>query len=381
MDSREGKHAAALKPAQQISTTGANEPRPCPYTALVINKPGPSSLALEKELHGLGYEVMANTAKIDHAITLVDSLLPDAVLIAADDFDLASVLALARAIPGHHGCAVLILTDSADRAVLAQYQATRPHAILPYPVAPGVPHVPLFSVLNAVTKRAHALRKWATQTDTMQDYRLSPEYSRFAERFALASARAARRGLPFALGVVEVATVRDVDGASRTVEAAKRLRGRLRETDVVLTRPGKGSLAFLAEDVSTEGVHALGVRIVRELSETAVAAEPRVGIAVWKSSDDTLKTLLDAADHALSEARQSGGKGYSVVGVASHDVAEQPPDVQAQARIDPRRTLQRVAGWASLATLGWLVVHYSGVGSFELIAQAFAGMSRVPLPW
>jgi DNA-binding NarL/FixJ family response regulator len=378
MGSHEGKHGIALKPGRRLSERGANGSLASPYGALLINKAGPSLLELESELHRLGYDVMANTAKIDHALALVDSLLPDAVLIAADEFDRASVLQLARAIRAHQSCAVLILTGSADRAVLAQYEATHPHAILPYPAAPGVHDASLLFALNSVKRTPRALPNRANQTETMQDYRLSREYSRFAERFTLASARAARTGLPFAVGVVEVATVRDFDGTLSTIEADERLQPRLRETDAVLM--GKGSLAFLAEDVSTEGVHVLGARIVRELSAQAARAEPRVGIAVWKSSDDTLETLLDAATHALLEARQSGAKGYGVVGAASHDAAEHA-DVQAESRIDPRRMLQRVAGWASLATLGWLVVHYFGIDSVAMVSQAFAGMSRVPLPW
>lgn len=176
--------------------------------------------------------------------------------------------------------------------------------------------------------------------------------------FRLAAARARRSGARLAVGVAAVgvdpaAPVDEVFGHDlAVVEAAKRLRAALRETDLI-ARLGETRFGFIAEEVTSPGVEAIQVRVLRALKEAAPPSTgspgPQVGLALWEGGEASLPGLLRAAEHALTAEPIGAGERSTAANAESFgpatDGAADPPRSLA------RRIARRVLGWLSLATL------------------------------
>jgi diguanylate cyclase (GGDEF)-like protein len=187
--------------------------------------------------------------------------------------------------------------------------------------------------------------------------------------FRLAVARARRAGTRFAVGVADVAVGAtepsdEVFGHDLLVmDAAKRLRAVLRETDVI-ARIAETRFAFLVEEVTPAGVLAVTGRVVDALdggaASTGERAAASVGIALWDDAGQTLPALLRAAEERLG---------------AAPGIDDGPPTAANAESFDDGRTAGRSGGTAARGfarrALGW-------VSLAALIALALAG---APAEW
>jgi diguanylate cyclase (GGDEF)-like protein len=179
-------------------------------------------------------------------------------------------------------------------------------------------------------------------------------------QFKLAAARARRYGTRFAVGLVVVDVERELaDGALGghdpvVVDAARRVRATLRETDVV-ARLGETRFAFLAEEIEETGAAAIAGRVAEAIaaavSPSSDRTRPAVGIAFWQRDEKSLASLLREAEDALLEARKRGGYPWS-----DHEAEQVVPGGQSVvvARPRPARArgvARRLFGWVSLAAL------------------------------
>jgi diguanylate cyclase (GGDEF)-like protein len=177
--------------------------------------------------------------------------------------------------------------------------------------------------------------------------------------YRLAVARARRSGARCAVGVVVVGVdptqpPDDVFGHDlAVVEAAKRLRATLRETDLI-ARVGETRFAFVAEDVPPDGVDAIVGRVLQALAAPVANAgapsSPRVGLALWESPDQTLPLLLRKAEQALTTEEALAAHRRPVAANAESfgpgdEAASEPP------RTPARSIARRAVGWLSLAML------------------------------
>jgi diguanylate cyclase (GGDEF)-like protein len=178
-------------------------------------------------------------------------------------------------------------------------------------------------------------------------------------QFKLAAARARRSGTRFAVGVVVVDVEREVaddvlaGNDPVVVEAARRVRATLRETDVV-ARLGETRFGFVVEEVDEAGVAVIAGRIADAMAAATQPgsdrARPAVGIAFWTRDDKSLASLLREAEDALLDARKRGG--YP----GSDADAQAVPGAVGRAGPPPRPTrtrgvARRLFGWVSLAAL------------------------------
>lgn len=343
--------------------TSKNEADQGAVHRIVVLNARPNNLPLCEQLGRLGYDVVADTAKAELALTLVDSLLPDAVLIAADSLDVENVLLTTRLVRDRHACAIVLLTSSTDAVTLAQFKAVRPHGIIPLPVAAGLLDVAIQTALSVVSESRHAVR-----TASLPEATGAPraaERARFEDRFAIAAARAARSGSRFGVGAAET-------DSAVSPEALERLRGVLRQTDVIFV-DNERRLVFLSEDVDTDALDALGRRLCRTLAGAASGVDapegsaPVIGMALWNAPDDGPERLLNAANKALDEVKRSGGNGWSVAPSPNEPIRADARETAAKAPLRPRVLVQRTVGWVSLIALGWLIVNYTGLSSTEQV--------------
>lgn len=100
---------------------------------LVWNGHGKDFSVYEK-LGTLGYDVVADAASAEQALSSIASLRPDAVLVMMDSLDLSSALLTIRFIRERCSCAVIVLAGQGDASKLGQLKAVKPHAIVPWPV-------------------------------------------------------------------------------------------------------------------------------------------------------------------------------------------------------------------------------------------------------
>jgi hypothetical protein len=349
--------------AKENSATDVAPPhagRSAAHRILVLNG-RPGNLPVSEQLEALGYDVVADTASPGHALSLLGSALADALVIATDSLDLESVLPTARLARERHACAVVLLTGEVNTAALARIRAVRPHGIVPLPIAAAILDVSIQTALSAVSEAPRARRPHVQAN--------APEPERFRAGFAAAAARASRRGSTFGIGMVE-------PGLINTAEAAGRLRGVLRQADMVDYR-GQGKLVFLAEDLDSEALEGLGRRMVCALSGTAGASEkpqaaaPGVGMALWSTSEDRAEALLESAEKALVEVQRCGGNGWGLAPSRTGAMHAQPRHSKRAARGRPRRVLQRTLGWLALPGIGWVAASYAGLTSAEQLATRF----------
>jgi diguanylate cyclase (GGDEF)-like protein len=178
--------------------------------------------------------------------------------------------------------------------------------------------------------------------------------------FRLAAARARRSGARFAVGVVDLV----VDPAVApdevfghdllVVEAARRLRACLRETDLI-ARVAETRFAFIAEEVTPEGLTAIAKRAAEAISPAGAAqpdrAAPRVGLVLWQHDERTLPALLRAAEEALAAAPEPELALPAAANAESFGAAAPVADALPPAASLPRRVARRALGWLSLAAL------------------------------
>ena len=177
--------------------------------------------------------------------------------------------------------------------------------------------------------------------------------------FRLAVARARRSGARLAVGLVAI----EVDPAAPTdevfgldlllVEAAKRLRRNLRETDLI-ARIGETRFAFIAEEVTTGGVPRITERVARAVAwaPEGSSAGPRalVGMALCDGSEPSLSAVIRAAEEVLT----AGDALVPVIPSAANAESFGTPTGLAgapQAASRGSRIVRRTLGWISLATL------------------------------
>lgn len=183
--------------------------------------------------------------------------------------------------------------------------------------------------------------------------------------FRLAVARARRSGARFAVGIAVIgvdstAPPDEVFGHDLIViEAAKRLRAALRETDVI-GRLGETRFAFVAEEVTPDGAASIVARVLQSLKVSADGsrspARPLVGFAVWNDpaqtlpvSAQTLPVLLRLAEQALTAEPARPPELPTAANAESFgpqgDVDPEPRRSMGQ------RLVRRALGWLSLVTL------------------------------
>jgi GGDEF domain-containing protein len=172
-------------------------------------------------------------------------------------------------------------------------------------------------------------------------------------QYRLAVARARRSGARFAVGSVLV----EVDPAAppdevfghdlHVVETARKLRSGLRETDVI-ARVAETRFAFIAEEVGAAGAAAIVERLSRVLGS-------RVGVALWESQEQTLATLLRAAEEAPGGALPA--EALALAAANSESFASPATlAVIAPPRSFVRQLVRRVLGWLALLALLALAV-------------------------
>jgi hypothetical protein len=287
------------------------------------------------------------------------------LVVVLESLPLASVLLAIRIIRDRYSCVVIVLARQADSAMLDRLNAVKPHAIVPWPVTAGIVDVSIQTALRGVPEHGSA----------------SP--LGFDEHFRVASARALRTGFSFAVGAVEIAPggpeVKGLVQRDIAAEAADRLKGALRKTDVVMRR-GQRRLVFLAEEIGVKSVDALGNRMAGALAASAAPEKPVIGMALWRSPSDAPDPLLKEADKMLLEARRRGSASWPTAAhldSVSKDSAgkagvEGEPSASGGTSaepVTPLRILQQIVGWLSLAIIVWVLANYTGITTEALAAQ------------
>lgn len=177
--------------------------------------------------------------------------------------------------------------------------------------------------------------------------------------YRLAVARARRSGARLAVGVA----VLDVDAATPLddvfghdlviVEAGRRLRATLRETDL-LARIGETRFAFIAEEMTATGAASIGARALRALIPGADAAgagvRARVGLALAGDDPQSLAALLRAAEEALTSELPSAPALPDAANAENFGDGDGARSAGA-GRVTLRQAARRAIGWISLAAL------------------------------
>jgi hypothetical protein len=365
--------------AQRMHTEGARtegerpqgEGRKSAAPRLLVLNGRRDNFPLDDRLIALGYDVVADTASPEQVLSLTASVLPDGVLVVMDSLDRTSALITIRHIRDRHRCAVIVLTGGCD-ADVDRLRAVQPHGVVPWPVADGLLDVSIKTALSLASEQGRPAQPAAAAPSAGS----APD---FEEVIALAAARAARSGLTFAVGAVEISPSRpgadfpehhDVVG-----KAAVRLRKTLRQTDVVVRR-GERQLLFVAEQVGPREIPSLGARMVRSISDLpergAVAAAPSIGMALWKSADDAPRAVLEAAEQELVEAKRPGRLRWRVADAAGAGLRLTGNDYSVVPSAEPSAplsVLQRLIGGLSLAALVWVLANYAGITSTERLSE------------
>jgi diguanylate cyclase (GGDEF)-like protein len=147
--------------------------------------------------------------------------------------------------------------------------------------------------------------------------------------------RASRSGRPLSLLFIDLDGFKGINdkhghlfGSRALVEAAAVIRGSARETDVV-SRFGGDEFALVLPDTGGEGAFAVGERIRERIAEHAFLAgdgfdirlTASVGVATLPDAAASAEELIQAADRAMYQVKESGKNGIQV--------ASTPADNQA----------------------------------------------------
>ncbi len=137
------------------------------------------------------------------------------------------------------------------------------------------------------------------------------------------SKRASRSGRPLSVLFIDLDGFKSINdahghlfGSRALVEAAAVVRGSARETDVV-ARFGGDEFAVVLPDTGGEGAFAVGERIRQHIAEHRFLADDRldihltasVGVATLPDVAASPEELMQAADMAMYEVKQSGKNG------------------------------------------------------------------------
>jgi diguanylate cyclase (GGDEF)-like protein len=135
--------------------------------------------------------------------------------------------------------------------------------------------------------------------------------------------RASRSGRPLSLLFIDLDGFKSVNdahghlfGSRALVEAAGVIRGSARETDVV-SRFGGDEFALILPDTGPEGAFAVGERIRHRIAAHRFLASDgldihltvSVGVATLPDTASSPETLMQAADTAMYQVKQSGKNG------------------------------------------------------------------------
>lgn len=340
------------EPAKDSIESERSEPGGSPRI-MVLNAAA-EAFPLGEQLREAGCHVVAEAIGTGQAFALADSVLPEALVIAADSLEFRSVALATELIRDRQACALILLTASAQPERLAELRSLKPEAIVPVPAAAGLLAAAIQTALDAAAARRRLV---------------SPpvESSTFEQRFTLASARALRTGSRFAVGAVEGATPE----AAETMRLA--LRKVLRETDLVTTRGER--LVFLAEDVETDGLDALGRRMARALAVPPGVGAPAIGMALWNSPSDAPQALLGASEAALEEAKWRESERWRVARSLEDPIRAEPRALGQPADPSSQILLQRTVGWLSLVAIGWIIANYAGIANPDKLAEPLRALA------
>jgi AmiR/NasT family two-component response regulator len=339
------------QPPKETKDAGAQSDAAIQHRVMVLNA-DPGTFPLGEQLSRAGCNVVADADNTGQAFVLTDSVLPDALVVAADSLEFQSVQLAAELIRDRQACALILLTATSDPERLAEFRSLKPDAILPLPGAPGILAAAIQTSLDAVT----AARKAAAK---------AVERASFEQRFALASARAARSGSRFAVGLVEASTADAVD----------RLKTVLRQTDAVMAQ-GEW-LVFLAEEVESDGLDALARRMARALADSdhPGVRPAAIGMALWNSPRDVPQRLLEASQEALEEAKRWEANRWRVARSENDPIRAELRAPELRAEAPPQILLQRMVGWLSLLAIAWVVANYSGLANAERLAAPLRALA------
>ena len=158
-----------------------------------------------------------------------------------------------------------------------------------------------------------------------------PNQTLFADRAALALARAQRHGDRLAIGVVDLdrfKTVNDtlghVAGDILLVQVADRLRGALRAPDTV-ARMGGDEFTLLLPELDAHGEAVVAERLLAafekpfEVQGHRVQISPSIGLASFPADGDTLSRLLRSADTAMYRAKSNGRNTWALFAQTPED--------------------------------------------------------------
>jgi DNA-binding NarL/FixJ family response regulator len=339
---------------------------------------------VEGELAALGYDIVATARSPEQALELTGNLRPDAVVVALDSLDRASALLAVRMLSHRRTCAVVVLVEHLDRATQAQLKTVTPHAVAPWPIPGEILDVVIHAALEGAAQRVQA--RLARLDAGARPGVAAGELEVFLR---IAQSRALRHATSFAAGAVAV--VCDATGgtpaADMASKAAERLRSELRQHDVVLERTD-GTLVFIAEDVGPDELEPLGDRILHALSGspsapgTGRAAWPAIGLAPCSAYEQDARAVLNAAAHAMAQARAAGRACWRIArqssDAASTPVNEGPLDAEGpqerDTRVRPLVLLQRTLGWVSLGVLFWIAANYLSSGTADWLAEQTHGL-------
>lgn len=340
------------EPAKESIETQRSEPG-ASHRIMVLNAAA-EAFPLGEQLRQGGCHVVAEAHGTGQAFALADSVLPDALVVAADSLEFRSVALATELIRDRQACALILLTASAQPERLAEFRSLKPDAIVPVPVAPGLLAAAIQTALDGAAARRRPVPP-------------PVEGPTFEQRFTLASARALRTGSRFAVGAVEGASPEEAE------KMRLALRKVLRETDMVATRGER--LVFLAEDVETDGLDALGRRMARALAVPPGVGAPAIGMALWNSPSDAPQALLGASEAALEEAKWREGERWRVARSPEDPIRAEPRVLGQRADTPPQILLQRTLGWLSLVAIGWVVANYAGIANADRLDAPLRALS------
>jgi diguanylate cyclase (GGDEF)-like protein len=191
--------------------------------------------------------------------------------------------------------------------------------------------------LETVTELLAAALRAAGLLETMRHQALHdpltglPNQTLFADRAALALARARRHGDRLAIGVLDLdrfKTVNDtlghVAGDILLVQVADRLRGAVRAPDTV-ARMGGDEFTLLLPELDVHGEAVVAERLLAAFEKTfevqghRVQISPSIGLASFPADGDTLSRLLRSADTAMYRAKSNGRNTWALYAQAPDD--------------------------------------------------------------
>ncbi|MCU1379501.1 MAG: hypothetical protein JWN29_2484 [Acidimicrobiales bacterium] len=145
-----------------------------------------------------------------------------------------------------------------------------------------------------------------------------PNQTLFADRAALAVARARRHGDRVAVGVLDLDRFKTVNdslghraGDDLLVQVADRLRGAVRAPDTV-ARMGGDEFMFLLPELAPHGEAVVAERLLAafeqpfEVDGHRLQVSPSIGLAAYPNDGDTPERLLRNADAAMYRAKDNG---------------------------------------------------------------------------